>query len=283
MKRIILNFSVLFLSIALLNSCFFKDPGTEIKFGGLLIEIEKATSPGDANTKDIRQYEQVVDGRFTRDSLKINLVGAHQNEDIVVNFEVAPTADGSGTTAVAGIHYRIPSQQITIPAGKSFGYLYFEINDDILPVDPAQFLGIRFNLTSTSKGLLSENYKTHRVVVGGKCTFTISKFLGAYDCDEPGYAVYDVNFTSGTSTNEIVNDNFWDAGASITYTLNPAAGSVSISPQNFFYGPTELRVVSTGSPSIDPCTGRMVVPYRVTRVSNGAIVEENTHTFTRKP
>ena len=286
MKKVFLNLSVLLFGVFLLGSCFFKDPGTEIKFGGLLIEIDKATAPGDANTKDTRQYEKVFDNQFTRDSVRINLVGPHQNEDIAVSFEVGTSADGSGTTAVAGVHYRLPSgNSIVIPAGKSFGYLYFEVNDDILSTQPEDFVAIRFNLTSTSKGLLSENYKTHRVVIGGKCTYDLSKFIGNYRVNEPGYGNYLTVSVAGPNPNSFVIDNFWDVGASVKYVIDPSTGTISIPGDVFTFGPNTYNVVG-GPGTIDPCTGNFTIPYTVRAggtIGSGGIVDNNTHTFTKLP
>lgn len=277
--------------VLLFNSCFFKEPGTSIKFTDILIEIEQATRPGDANTKDTRQYEKILDGRFTLDSLKINLVGPHQKEDIIVNFEIAPGGDVSGTTAVLGQHYRIlnADNRIVIPAGQSFGWLKFEVNDDILSTTPSQFVAIRINLTSTSKGRLSENYKTHRIVLGGKCTYLRSKFTGNYSVLEPGYGTYSATLTAGPGANDIVTDNFWDVGATVTYTLNPTDNTVSIVGTTFTFGPNTYNVTTNTSAPVsdrrfDPCTGNFKAAYTVRlgpTVGSGAIVDQNVHTYTK--
>lgn len=277
--------------LLLLNSCFFKEPGTSIKFTDILIEIEQATRVGDANTKDTRQYEKVFDNRFTVDSLKINLVGPHQNEDIIVNFEIAPGGDVSGTTAVLGQHYRIlnANNQIIIPAGQSFGWLKFEVNDDILSTNTADFVAIRINLTSTSKGRLSENFKTHRIVLGGKCTYLRSKFLGNYTVLEPGYGTYPATLTAGSGANDVVTNNFWDVGASVTYTLNPTNNTVSIVGTTFVYGMNTYNVTTnTSAPqsdrTIDPCTGNFRVAYTVRlggTIGSGALIENKVHTYTK--
>lgn len=278
------KFLLFVLSVFVYTSCFFKDPGTEIKFNDLLIEIEPATYQGDPNTKDSRAFRRTFDNQFVKDSIKINLVGAQQAEDVIVNFEIAPGADASGTTAVLGIHYRLISQgKITIPAGKSFGYLYYEINDDL--INPGENFAIRFNLTATTKGRLSENYKTHRVVFTTVCPFNINTFVGNYSTDEPGYGIYPNVSVLGPNPNSIVIDNFWDVGASIEYSFNPTTGTVTIPGQTFVLGPNTYNVVSNAGSSFDPCTGNFVVPYTVRLGStpgSGPVVDNNTHTFTKQ-
>jgi len=287
MKRIqIFNIVGLLGILLLFNACFFKDPGTEIKFTDIFIEIEQATRQGNANTKDTRQYERVSDGRFTLDSLKINLVAAPQKEDITVTYELAPAGETSGTTAVQGVHFRLLGNSVTIPAGSNFAYIKFEVNDDILPLVPAQFVAIRINLTSTSKGRLSENYKSHRIVLGGRCTFILSKFLGNYLVNEPSYGNYPATLTAGTDPNTVVTDNFWDVGVAVTYTLNPTNDQVTLNPRVFTYGPNTFNVNPGPSPgTLDPCTGNFSIPYVVRlggTIGSGTVVDNNTHTYIKQ-
>lgn len=287
MKRIKLLTTVIgvLAAVTLLNSCFFKEPGTSIKFNDILIEIEQATRQGDANTKDTRQYEIVFDGQSTKDSLKINLVAAPQNEDIVVRFEVAPGGDASGTTAVAGVHYRITSPEVIIPAGQNFGWLKFEVNDDVLTTTPSQFVAIRINLASTTKGRLSENYKTHRIVLGGKCTYIQSRFTGNYSVLEPGYGTYPATLTAESNPNRVTTDNFWDVGASVTYEFNPANNQVTIIGTTFVLGVNTYNVTSNGPGTMDPCTGNFTAPYTVrlgATIGSGAVLDQNTHTYTKQ-
>lgn len=282
MKRYIVKSFIALAAVVSLNACM-KDPGTSIEFTDMLIEIEKATMQGDANTKDTREYPVIVDGVFLMDSLKINLVGPQQNEDITVGVSVAPGGDASGTTAVAGVHYDLLSPTVVIPAGKSYGFLKYRVIDD--NIDPAAPVAVRFNLTSTTKGRLSENFKTHRVVIRGRCPFLKAKFVGNYSCLEPGYGTYattatEVSETATTYT--IAMANFWDYGATINYTINKSTGAVSIASQSFIGGATNYTVVSTGSPTCNFCSGNMTVPYRITLTSNGSVVENNTHTYTKQ-
>jgi hypothetical protein len=279
MKRYIVKSLFVLTAMFSLNACFFKEPGTDIKFTDILIEIEKATQQGDANTKDTREYTVVSDGLPLLDSLKINLVGPQQKEDITIAVEIGAGADVSGTTAVAGVHYQLLTPTVVIPANQSFAYLKYRVFDDNL--DPALPVAVRFNLTSTTKGRLSENYKTHRVVLRGKCLYEEAKFIGTYSTLEPGYGSY---LTTSTKVSEtattltIAISNWWDDGRTINYVVHKTNGTVSIPSQTS----GTLTVVSTGSPTCNYCNGNMVVPYRITTTATGAVVENNTHTFTKQ-
>lgn len=279
MKRYIIKSLFVLTAMLSLNACFFQKPGTEITFTGLQIEIEKATSPGNADTKDTREYPILVDGTFLMDSLKINLVGPQQKEDVTVGIEVAPGGDASGTTAVAGVHYQLLTPTVVIPAGQSYAFLKFRVLDD--NIDPAVPVAVRFNLASTTKGVLSANFKTHRVVMRGRFPFLKSKFIGTYSCFEPGYGTYNTTATevSETATTlTIAMSNFWDAGVTINYQINKTTGAVSIPSQTF----GSRTVVSTGSPTSNFGSGNMTVPYRVTTTATGAVEDNNTHTYTKQ-
>lgn len=117
------------------------------------------------------------------------------------------------------------------------------------------------------------SYEVERV--GEATSVDISGFLATYDCDEPGYAVYDVTFTAGPTPGSIINDNFWDAGFVIRYVLD-VCGTVTIPSQ------TTSGYVITGSGTYDVDTKEMVVDYTVKSATSGATVDANTHTFTLK-
>lgn len=111
----------------------------------------------------------------------------------------------------------------------------------------------------------------------GEATFVdVASFEGAYLCDEPGYDIYPVSFTVGDGPGELVNDNFWDAGAEITYVLD-VCGTVTIPAQTLLGGAYNV----TGSGTYDVDTKEMVVDY-VVKSAAGATVDSNTHTFVKQ-
>jgi len=101
----------------------------------------------------------------------------------------------------------------------------------------------------------------------------IMAFVGLYDCDEPGYKHYDVNFKKINATT-IEADNWWDSGWPVQYVLDFAKKTATI--KTYVNG----TYVVNGFGTIDPATGKMVVPYTVTK--SGAISDNNIHTFVKK-
>ena len=92
-------------------------------------------------------------------------------------------------------------------------------------------------------GNKSEPYSIE-VVVGEFCPLNINLFLGAFECDEAGYGVYDVNFTLDASDpNTILNDNFWDwpaPGAVIKYVFDGSIDqNIDIPLQDFEFVPQD--------------------------------------------
>lgn len=128
-----------------------------------------------------------------------------------------------------------------------------------------------------------------------KVNMNIDNFVGLYDCDEPDYAVYDVNITKINSTT-IEIDNFWDNGWALQYEFDDF-GVVTIIPKVFKTSPSTTYTV-TGEGTYDNATGTFVVDYVVIKKvyafaldENGnpgttittTTADSNTHTFTRKP
>jgi hypothetical protein len=264
----------------LLNACF-SDPGTDIKLTNIaVVEIDQATTSGGADLS--KSYQRIPGGpTLIKDSIRVNLVGPQRATEINVSFAIDPTS-----TAVAGIHYSLISQtSIKIPANASFGFIYF----NVLPqnINPNEIWKMKVNLT-TADVPVNPNFATFTRSIRISCSYLRSSFVGPYRCLEPGYATYNVTITDDpTNLNGVVNSNFWDVGASIKYVFNGATGTVSIPLQTFQAditggGPEALTVESqaTGS-SFDACTGKFIVPYIVKRVSSGATIDSNTHTFTK--
>lgn len=123
-----------------------------------------------------------------------------------------------------------------------------------------------------------------------KVTLNIDNFVGAYDCDEPGYAVYTVNSTK-INANTIEIDNFWDSGYAVQYVFDDM-GNVTITPKVVNVSTTKTYTI-TGSGTYDNTTGEFVVDYTVVQkvytYANYAVtvvsttVDSNTHTFVPQP
>lgn len=201
---------------------------------------------------------------------------------ITVNFSVSAkyadtgaNADNSFTVMGAGGS----ATSVVIPAGKTTADITITTKPNTVSeknrIITVTMTGANSDLNLGYPGP-SANGKSAEVTINDDdCAFDIAKFTGAYNCDEPGYKIYDVTFTQVSAT-EIINDNFWDWGASIKYVLDPLTNTVTIPSQNFT-GFGANNVTGTGG-VIEPCTGKMTVPYTVTGPSG----ESKIHTFTRK-
>lgn len=262
--------------MAMLTSCF-DDPGNEIVLDNVaIIEINEATTAGGADLS--KTYNRLIDGRRLRDSLQVNLIGPARGTPVTVNFTVAGVAPNA---AQAGFHFNMLTQgSVTIPANKNVAFIYYEVIDDnIAPNEPVW--KFRVTLTGADGGAtLDANRAVFTRGLRTLCPYLRSNFVGTYSANEPGYGTYDVVFSVDPSdANGIINSNFWDEGWTIRYQLT-AAGAVTIPTQSVVIGANTFTVDSPSAGTYDPCTFRMVVPYRVRR--GATTLDNNTHTFTKK-
>ncbi len=187
-----------------------------------------------------------------------------------------------GGTATSSVDYTFPETTTTIKAGENTGAFTLTVILDCLAEGDET---IEVSMSSAS-GISASG--TYVITIPANSAYVQKNFLGSYACDEPGYKVYDVSFSADANdTKAIINSNFWDVGAKIGYVFDGTGSSVSIPLQTFTAnigaGAESLTVQSqaTGS-SFDACSGKFIVPYIVKRVSSGATIEINTHTFTKK-
>ena len=108
--------------------------------------------------------------------------------------------------------------------------------------------------------------------------YTITNFVGLYDCNEPGYKHYDCNFTK-VDNNTVKNDNFWDSGWAVNYVFD-SYGKVTLTPVTYVSGTTTYDI--TGSGTFNPLTNGVIVNYVVTDHATGKPADTNTHTFVKK-
>lgn len=124
-----------------------------------------------------------------------------------------------------------------------------------------------------------------------KVNFSVDNFVGAYNCDEPSYGVYDVNLTKINSTT-IESDNFWDSGWVVQYEFDDL-GNVKIIESTIEVSSTKTWTVN-GEGKYNNSDGSFYVDYVVVQktysldVLTGKVnvvattLDSNTHTFTRK-
>ena len=124
MRKLYKLLAIVLASVAL-TSCF-KDPGTDILWNGLEVEINEANLPGGvqaAFTKTSSTQEDTYE-------IQINLVGKPQTFPVVVNFDADATS-----TAIAGTHYLLPAKSVTIPAGQNVVKVPIKVLTGNLPVE----------------------------------------------------------------------------------------------------------------------------------------------------
>ena len=108
--------------------------------------------------------------------------------------------------------------------------------------------------------------------------YTISNFVGLYDCNEPGYKHYDCNF-SKVDNKTVKNDNFWDNGWAVNYVFD-SYGKVTLTPVSYVSGTTTYDI--TGDGTFNPLTNGVIVNYVVKDHATGKAADTNTHTFIKK-
>jgi hypothetical protein len=273
----------LFMFVGLLTfvSACYDDPGTDVLLDNVaVLEINEATT---ATGLDIsKSYNRTTDGKRIKDSIRVNLVGPQRTTPINVTFAIDPAS-----TAVAGTHYAlITSGSVTIPANSSFGFIYFEIIDD--NILPGETWKLKFSLTGGDGDVtVSSKYGVFTRSIRTLCAFNRANFVGVYNTNEPGYGTYNnTSSADATDANTIVINNFWDAGVSVKFTFNPATNAVTMASTTFTAdlgaGSEQWTASANGAATYDACLYSFVVPYKVVRVSSGATIETNTHTYTKK-
>jgi len=108
--------------------------------------------------------------------------------------------------------------------------------------------------------------------------YDINNFVGLFDCDEPGYAHYNVNLTKINATT-ISNDNFWDSGWVVQYVFDDK-GDVNIIPVSYVDKGVTYDITGTGK--FNNTKKSFYVEYYVKNHATGATVDHNTHTFVKK-
>jgi len=262
--------------LAFVSACY-DDPGTDILLDNVaVLEINEATT---ATGLDIsKSYNRVTDGKRIKDSIRVNLVGPQRATPVNVTFAIDPAS-----TAVAGTHYSmITAGSVTIPANSSFGFIYFEVIDD--NILPGEIWKLKFSLTGNDgNATVSSLYGVFTRSIRTLCPFSRANFVGTYNTNEPGYGTYDnVVAADPANANGIIISNFWDFGGTVKYVLDPASNKISLPSQDVVMGGVTYVVSAGAQGTYDACSYSFVVPYKVNRKSDGALFDDNTHTFTKK-
>ncbi|WP_200980200.1 DUF4843 domain-containing protein [Echinicola sp. 20G] len=148
MKRY--KFIYAFVALAsLLTTACFDDPGLETTWNGSEIEFNASNLP----TGLTENFVRISDDQTDMAEIQVNLVGTALNNDVTVNVEVDPSS-----TAIAGVHYSLPSQSMTIPAGEVVGTFNVEVLTG--NISPDEEPDLVLNITDASGVKVSANYSS---------------------------------------------------------------------------------------------------------------------------
>lgn len=210
-------------------------------------------------------------------TVKLHFAGPVPKEAINIEYSVSGGTAGTDFTLTGG-------STLTIPAGEFF------TSFTVTPINNLTATGnkvVTFEITSVSggntAGLGLVGKKFTYTIVDDDCPFETENFTGAYSCDEPGYAVYDVVLEAGDEPNTIVVTNFWDySNASIVVEFDPNSNVITVPDQPIGLTSSGSPLHAVGSGTYTACNGNFKYDYTVYRKSDGAVFDENTHTYTRK-
>ncbi len=280
-------YSLFCLFLLLLPSCFQKT-GLDILIEQEFVELQMATLA----SKKTFAYQKTLNGLPTKDSIIVNFVARPRNSPVNVSYTINPISrnvTGDTIKAIEGVHYRMaPTGTQSVPSGGSFAKLPIEIMDDVLVIGKLYIFDIAI---SNADVPVSKYYGRSDFIFSSVCPFNINLFKDDYKCLEPGYdpndpangpspnglpdGTYKVKFTNINNTT-IEIDNFWDSGIVARYVF--AGNTVSLQATST----STWNITPNGAGTFDPCSGQMTVPYTIRRVSNGSLVENNVHTFTKR-
>lgn len=138
----------------MMQSCF-EDDADKI-FRATLVEFDETSFAQDPAT-----FSQEVREDSRKVSAQVNLVGAHSDTDLVLNFSIDPAS-----TAVDGVNYSLDATTYTIPSNSSVGYITVNILDSSMDEtsDPVTLILV---LEGNGEINASENYRRFTMEITG--------------------------------------------------------------------------------------------------------------------
>ncbi|WP_222852072.1 DUF4843 domain-containing protein [Cyclobacterium plantarum] len=107
------------LGTSLWFSACMEESGFNIVWEGLEVEFEDASRPNGTIRKIMTKTN---DNQVDQEMVRVNLVGRQLSEPVNILVGVDPES-----TAIAGVHYRLVNDEVTIPANSSFVDIPLEI------------------------------------------------------------------------------------------------------------------------------------------------------------
>ena len=185
-KRNKIGYGLMGIGLILLSfaSCMEKS-GFEIVWDGLEVEFEGASLPNHTMTEVVFQENQ-QSNRTDETLLRINLVGAQISVpvNVIIGIDTA-------STAVQGVHFRLKTTEVTIPANSSFVDLPVEILTSNL--DAAEEPNLVLTIIDAGDVKISANYRSVTLQIRLACP---SDLAGTYNTVNVG--------TGGTLNYQVV-------------------------------------------------------------------------------
>lgn len=166
------------------SSCM-EESGFEIVWDGLEVEFEGAALPNHTVREVVFQGNQ-QSNHVDESLIRINLVGAQISSPVNVIIGIDPAS-----TAVQGVHYRMETTEVTIPANSSFVDLPVEILTSNL--DAAEEPDLILTIIDAGDVKISVNYRSVTIQIRLACP---SDLAGTYNTVNVG--------TGGTLNYEVV-------------------------------------------------------------------------------
>lgn len=199
-KSTLLAFLISLLSLLVYTSCM-EESGYTILWEGFEVEFEEASRPNGAVQ---RIFTKNSNNQVDQSTVRVNLVGAHVDQAIPITIGVDPLS-----SAVLGVHYRLPTMEVTIAPNTSFIDVPIEILTGNLGSDESPDLILRILDAGPTK--ISANYNTVTVEIRLACP---SDLAGRYSTVNTG--------TGGTINSEAVITEI----EPFTYRISDITGGV---------------------------------------------------------
>jgi hypothetical protein len=164
MKKLYILLAVVFASLAM-TSCF-DDPGNDILFQGNQVEFNAGNLPNGITSSFVRVSSTQTDVV----QVQVNRVSTNAASPITVTIAADPTS-----TAVQGVHYSLPSNTLTIPAGVFVAN--FPVTVLTGNINPNETPNLVLRITGANGSDVSANYNDLTVRIRVICQ---SELAGTY-------------------------------------------------------------------------------------------------------
>lgn len=142
----------------LTTTACFDDQGSDTLFGGNQVEFNAGNLPNGLTSSFVRLTSAQTDNI----DVQVNRVSTSGTGAITVTVEADPTS-----TAVEGVHYRLASKSITIPAGEFTAKLPVTVLTG--NIDPTETPNLVLKMTSATGAEVSANYGKLTVAIRVIC------------------------------------------------------------------------------------------------------------------